>query len=291
MNPWVWLTPTLLALFFYGIGEGLAKKYIGDVSPAWFCLCYVAAKSVVNLGFFFTRNHPPPFSAEGQEFFVLGLVACILDGIGWILFFESIVTGPISIVGTLSAAYPALTVLFARLFLSEVLLPLQYPGVLLVILGCIGLSYAPADPNAAISDKRWIPLAIAALIIWAAVHVIVKYAYGLPGASEANLSLFNVLGSLVTLGVYGFLRGRQGPHPGRGWGWSFLPTALLAGADLSVIIATRWGPVSIVTPLSGAYPLVTIAFAWMILKEKITRLQWACIAAVLAGILLATPRA
>ncbi|MEK7287840.1 MAG: hypothetical protein AAB091_04715, partial [Elusimicrobiota bacterium] len=111
----VWLTPALIALFLYGIGQGLIKKNIGDVPPARFCLYYVVAKAIVNLGYFLTQDHPAPFSPENREFMLLGMLAYILDGAGWIMYFESIVAGPITIVGTLSAAYSAPTVLFGYL--------------------------------------------------------------------------------------------------------------------------------------------------------------------------------
>ena len=45
---------------------------------------------------------------------------------------------------------------------------------------------------------------------------------------------------------------------------------MMAGGDLGVIIASRYGPISIVTPLTGAYPVVTLAFAALVLKERIT---------------------
>ncbi len=35
---WVWLTPTLMALVFWGLGQGFVKKYISEVPPARFCL-------------------------------------------------------------------------------------------------------------------------------------------------------------------------------------------------------------------------------------------------------------
>jgi drug/metabolite transporter (DMT)-like permease len=40
--------------------------------------------------------------------------------------------------------------------------------------------------------------------------------------------------------------------------------------------------------LSGAYPVVTLAFAWAILKERPTVLHWIAIAAILAGFVLTT---
>lgn len=285
MNPTVitWLLPAFAALFLYGIGQGLVKKWISEVPPARFCLYFVVAKALVNLGFYFTNEHPDPFLAEGREFMLAGIFAYILDGAGWILYFQSIVAGPITIVGTLSAAYPALTVLFARFILSEQLLPIQYIGVALVIFGCLGLSYSPPDPNGKVTSKKWIPLALFALLLWASAQTVVKYSYGLPGASEVNLALFNTIGGALTLGVFGFLYGRQGNHSGREWTKSFLPMGMMAAGDLGVIIATKHGPISIVTPLTGAYPIVTLGFAYIVLKEKISKLQWLCILLILIG--------
>ncbi len=281
---WIWMVPTLLALFFYGIGQGLVKKYIAEVPPARFCLYFVMAKAIVNLGYFFTQDHTSLTDPVGRQFMLAGILAYILDGAAWIFYFKSIVQGPITIVGTLSAAYPALTVIFARIFLGEMLEPLQYVAVGLVIIGCIGLSYSPPDPTAKATKRSWILFASSALILWGIAQTIVKYSYSLPNSNDANLALYNTIGGFLTLGIYGFLYGRQGIHSGGEWARSFGPMGLMAGGDLAVIIATQKGPISVVTPVSGAYPLVTLGFAAWILKEKITKLQWVCIILILIGI-------
>jgi transporter family protein len=281
----VWLTPTLVALLLWGLGQGFVKKWISEVPPARFCLYFVVAKALVNIGYFVTQPHPAPFAPEGIRFLLAGVFAYILDGLGWILYFESIVAGPITIVGTLSAAYPALTVLFARIFLGEQLSALKYVAVGLVIAGCLGLAYSPPDPNAKATKKRWIPFAAAALLLWGIAQTIVKWAYGLPQANEANMALFNTFGGILTLGVYGVWKGRGGAHSVREWGKSFLPMGMMAGGDLGVIIAlARNGPASLVTPISGAYPLVTLIFAVLVLKERLTVIQVISVGMILAGI-------
>ena len=74
--------------------------------------------------------------------------------------------------------------------------------------------------------------------------------------------------------------------PGQGQGTGDHEQGMMAGGDLGVILATRNGPVSIVTPLTGAYPLVTLGFAALALKEKVSRLQWVCIVMILVGMFL-----
>jgi drug/metabolite transporter (DMT)-like permease len=256
----------MMALFLYGVGQGLVKKYIGEVPPARFCLYFVLAKAIVNLSWFFTHDHPPLLSEDGHTFIALGVLAYIIDGTGWILYFESIIAGPITIVGTLSAAYPALTVVFARIFLGEQLGTLQYVAVTLVIGGCL-----------------------LALICWATSNTIVKHAYSFPAASEVSLMACSTLGGVLSLGIYGFLKGRQGAHSVREYLHSFVPMGMMAGGDLGVIIASRYGPISIVVPLTGAYPVVTLAFAALILKERISILQYGCVGAIIVGMVLCPP--
>jgi len=109
-NVFIWLGPTLGAMLAWGIAQGLVKKYIGEVPPARFCLYYAVANGLVSLSFWYVSDTPDVLAAENREFLIFGLLAYLLDGVAWIFYYQSIVYGPISIVGTLSAAYPAITV-------------------------------------------------------------------------------------------------------------------------------------------------------------------------------------
>jgi len=284
----LWLTPTLGSMLFWGVAQGLVKKYIGEVAPARFCLYYALANAGVSLAFWAFHETPPPFGHENREFASWGLLAYGLDGIAWIFYYQSIVHGPISIVGTLSAAYPALTVIFARAFLHEVIGAAQLLGVVAVITGCLVLAYTPPEAQARRTQRRWMAYAGAALVIWGASGTLIRYAYQFPGAHEANMALFIALGGLATLGVYGVLFGRQGATSGGEWLRAFGPMATMAIGSLLAAVAYKTGPASLVTPLSGAYPVVTLGFAWAVLKERPTKLQWIGIALVLAGMALTT---
>ena len=282
-----WLVPTLAALFAWGIAQGLVKKYIGEVSAASFCLYYAIANAIVNVAFWAVHDTPPPFAAEGQQFALWGLLAYVLDGIAWIFYYQSLNYGPISIVGTLSAAYPALTVVFARTFLGEELTLTQGLGVAAVLFGCLALAWSPPDGERR-SNGRWKWLAGIAVILWGMSGTLVRYAYGFPGAHEANLALFIAIGGLITLGVYGVANGALRGGSRAEWLRSFGPMSVMALGGLLVAIAYKNGPAALVTPLAGAYPVVTIAFAWAVLKERPAPLQWGGIALVLLGMVLTT---
>jgi drug/metabolite transporter (DMT)-like permease len=257
------------------------------VPPARFCLYFACARAAVMLSYFFSNPHVPVFTAENRQLLTIGVLAYVLDGTGWILYFQSIISGPITIVGTLSAAYPAITIVFAHWFLGETLSPAQYVAVILVIGGCIGLAYQPEGAENKVTGRAWIPLAFGALMLWGGAQTVTKYDYGL-GATDANMSLYSVFGALLTLGAYGLLKGRAGTHSVIEWTRSFLPMGMMAAGDLGALVASRYGKISIVTPLTAAYPLVTLAFAALVLRERITLVQWGCIAAILVGMFLCT---
>ena len=285
-NILIWLGPTLAAMFAWGIAQGLVKKYVGEVPPARFCLYYALANAVVSTLFWYFSDTPDVLAAEHRSFLIFGLTAYLLDGIAWIFYYQSIVYGPISIVGTLSAAYPAITIVLARFVLKEQLTIPQYGGVVAVLLGCLALAYSPAGSDEKKTQKRWMGFAGAALLIWGVNGVIIKKAYSFDGANEGNMALLIAIGGLLTLGVYGFLFGRQGALSG--WSRSFVPMGMMAIGGLMAAIAYKNGPASIVTPLSGAYPVITLTFAMMILKERPTPLHWGGIVSILIGMLLTT---
>ena len=252
---------------------------------------YGLANAAVSLAFWAAHDPPPAFAAGSRAFAGFGLLAYTLDGIAWIFYYQSLVHGPISIVGTLSAAYPAVTVLLARAFLGEVLLAPQLAGVAAVIGGCLAMAWSPPEAQARSTRRRWIAYAAAAILLWGVNGTLVRHAYQLPGAHEANMALFLAIGGLATLGAYGAVFSR-GHRAARGeWARAAGPMATMATGSLLTALALERGPASIVTPLSGAYPVVTLGFAWAVLKERPTRLQWAGIASVLAGMVLTTASA
>lgn len=281
-----WLGPAVGAMAAWGVAQGLVKKYVGEVPPARFCLYFAIANAVVNTGWWAIHGTPGLLAPEHSSFAALALLAYVLDGIAWIFYFQSIVHGPISIVGTLSAAYPALTPLFARVLLDERLTVPQSAGIGIVIAGCLGLAYAPAGESAKGTRLRWIPFAAAALLIWGANGVLIRHAYSRPGASDGNMAFFIAIGGILTLGTYGALFGRRGARAG--FARAFLPMAIMSLGSLLAAIAYRGGKASLVTAISGAYPVVTVPFAAMLLKERPTALHWGCVAGVLAGLALAT---
>src|ERR1700757_624774 len=86
----LWLTPALLALLLYGLGQGFVKMWIAEVPPARFCLYFACARAVVMACYYFANPHTPVFATEGRYLLAIGVAAYLLDGVGWIMYFQSL---------------------------------------------------------------------------------------------------------------------------------------------------------------------------------------------------------
>jgi len=103
------------------------------------------------------------------------------------------------------------------------------------------------------------------------------------------MALYNTIGAALSLGIYGILYGRQGAHSSREWVKSFVPMGMMAAGDLTVIIASQKGPISLVIPISGAYPIITLIFGALVLREKVTKFQYVEVVLIVFGLFLCAP--
>jgi drug/metabolite transporter (DMT)-like permease len=124
-----------LALLLYGLGQGFVKMWITEVPPARFCLYFACARAVVMSCYFFASPHTPVFAPEGRQMLAIGVLAYLLDGAGWIMYFQSIRYGEISIVTPLTGAYPLVTLAFTALVLRERILLLQGGCIAAILVG------------------------------------------------------------------------------------------------------------------------------------------------------------
>jgi drug/metabolite transporter (DMT)-like permease len=109
----------------------VVAREASDAGPLWFTALgqIFAATPLVLLAL--ARRAPVPGRRESQA--LLGIA--MANGAGWILSVHALRQGLLSVVSVLIALYPALTVLFARIFLSERLSPLQRAGAGIVFVG------------------------------------------------------------------------------------------------------------------------------------------------------------
>ena len=283
----IWFILALSVAFFWGVSQVFAKYSTPRLGVARVALLIALVEgSMYTIAFLVWREDVEITLADG----ILAAGSCIIGISGYLCFFESIIDGQVAIAGTISAAYPALTVVGAITLLSESLTAVQAFGVIIIIGGVVALSYEP-DPTAkhAIS-KRSLTFAFLAFAAWGLWSLTSKMAIDEVGAG--NMFGFYIISSLTAPLTYAWVRRVRPPtnvaqNPTRlAWIYGVIALAFNVGGAYAYTYALDKGTASLVVTTSSAYPIVTVVLAVALLKEKIHWTQVIWLIGVLAGLLL-----
>lgn len=209
---------------------------------------------------------------------------------GLVLFYRAAQVGPLSIVtplGALGAAVPV-TVGIAG---GETVTVLEGLGILLALVGVMLVARRPVDPAADAADHADRRAAIL-LSLASAVCFGVFLASIAPAAEDAAgwavlFSRVSVVGTLLVLCVrMGVLR----DVPRDRLPLLAIPGLLLFAGTLSYAAATREGDLSVVSVLGSLFPVMTVALALGLDRERLSRPQAIGVAGTIVGVVLLSMR-
>ena len=283
----IWFLLAVIVVFFWGVSQIFAKYSTVRLGVARIALLIAVVEGPLYAFAFLIWHEDLDFSLWDG---LLAAASCLIGVSGFLCFFESVMDGQVAIAGTISAAYPALTVVGAVVILSESLSAVQALGVLLIIGGVVALSYEPDPGTKHAITRRSLTFAFLAFCAWGVWSLSSKVAVDAVG--PGNLFGFYVLSSLTAPLIYAWFRRMRLPakveeNPTR-LAWSFGAIALglnVLGA-YAYTYALEKGNASLVGPTSSAYPIVTVVLAVAILKEKLHKTQVIWLAGVCIGLLL-----
>jgi drug/metabolite transporter (DMT)-like permease len=283
----IWYLLTIVVVLFWGVSQVFSKYSTVRLGVARIALLIALVEGPLYALAFLAWHESFDFSFWDG---LLATASCLIGVSGFLCFFESVMDGQVAIAGTISAAYPALTVVGAVVILSESLAAIQALGVILIIGGVVAISYEP-DPGAKHAiTKRSLTFAFLAFCAWGVWSLSSKVAVDAVGAG--NLFGFYVISSITAPLIYVWVRRIRAPsnikeNPTRiAWTYGAIALALNVIGAYAYTYALDEGNASLVGPASSAYPIVTVVLAVAILKEKIHRTQIIWLACVCIGLLL-----
>ncbi len=208
-----------------------------------------------------------------------------------LLLYLGLARGPVSVVAPIVAAHPVLVVVYYAV-LNTVLPPnLQLVAIAVTIAGTLLVAWkAPETP----SDLAKAPVANAlSTTILIATGSSCAYAVLIiagQAAAEHHGQFHTLwLGRLVSLSflLLLFLARRRAPNiPYKWWPFLTMQGLLDAGGYIALFAGGIGSGKEIVTVVAGTFGAVTVLLAWVILREKIARLQWLGIILVFAGVMV-----
>lgn len=196
---------------------------------------------------------------------------------------------PVSIVGPLTAGYPALVVVWG-LFTGLVPTPLQWLAVLLIIMGAVVVGrMGPSNGGLASVETGKIPVVIAATILascfFASTILVGQAAAATLGSLETTfVSRFPA--ALVLLPFMLRDRAKLGPVTGRAWTGIVVMGALDVVAVTAINASTHYPGKELGAMAISCYGALSVLLAMILLKEKVSLGQWLGIAMTVSGIVL-----
>ena len=276
----LWLPFSLATIFFYGIGQVLAKETRTDGRSANYLLIFSVHILVIWGIYWLVMGERTGHSAGA---WVEAAVAAGLSGAAYISYYEALKRGKVSIVGTVAGAYAPWTVILALMFLGEDMSVAEGVGVALVVSAMLVFSYRQGNGENKRTELLGILFALGSFLLW--------------GTSAAmSKGVITDIGQTDFIGVYAVVcpsmwfvywlsstRGRF-EMPRADARVLELSMLFLALGGITMYVAFANGNVSIVSPITNLYPVLTIAVAKMRLREHLTMRQYIALAMLIAAV-------
>ena len=129
-----WLVPTLGAMIFWGFWGFLPKITTTYLTPRSAIVYEVLGAIVLAIAVLISLNFQPQVHPIGIG---LAMTTGMLGFAGAFCFLTAVLTGPVTLVATVSALYPAVSIFLAITFLHETITLQQGIGIALSIVAMI----------------------------------------------------------------------------------------------------------------------------------------------------------
>jgi transporter family protein len=273
-----WLLWTAVAVVSWGVWAVLAKVIGGGLTGAQSQV--LSTVGIVPVILMLARSRDLKNRSSGRRGAYYALAAGIVSGLGNVPYYDLFGRGGTAATAvSLTALYPVVTIVLAAVFLSERVNRIQ--GIGLVLAFAAIYLFNVSEEGGLLSS--WLAYALLPLVMWGVAGFLSKLAtVHLSGGLAALLLLIGFLVANLALAA-------TVPWPAevsfRTWGLVAALGFFLAFGNYAVVKAYTTGKASVITPLAGLYPLVSVPIAVLSLGETVGARSAAGIACAVAAVL------
>lgn len=283
----MWTIFAFGSAFFAGVTSILAKCGIRKTDST----VATAIRTIMVLLFswlmVFIVGSQDQISSIGGRTLCFLILSGLCTGASWLCYFKALQLGDVNKVVPIDKSSVVLTILLAFLFLGEPIGLFQGAGALLIGAGTFLMIEKKTAGNTPAQGKSWLLYALGSAIFASLTSILGKV--GIAGV-ESNLGtairtavvLVMAWGMVLVTGKMGAVKEVAGKE------LVFICISGLAtGASwLCYYRALQMGPASVVVPIDKLSILVTIAFSWLVFREKLTARSGWGLAQITAGTLV-----
>lgn len=273
-----WLFHALLTVLLFG-GWGFLSRKLGDALTAEQALVISTLGLLPVLAWLGARGSY--VSTRRGRGIMIAVAAGLLTGFGNLSLYQLLRSGEkAATLVPLTALYPLVTVLLAVLLLRERLNLWQWAGIVFATAAIYFFNVA-GERELSI---RWLAWVLLPLALWGVAALLQKLA---TRDLSAERSCFWLLLGMLPVAALVALTSPMPRHQLSLAVWlSALGLGLLLGLGNLTLLAAYAsdGKASIITPLAGLYPIVTIPLAIVFLGERVLPREWVGIALSLVAV-------
>lgn len=267
----MWILYAFGAAFFAGITAILAKIGIKNTDSN----LATAIRTVVILAFswlmvFIVGSFDTITSLTSYTVIFL-ILSGLATGFSWLCYFRALQLGNVNKVTPIDKSSTILTMILAIIFLGESIT--VFKGISIVLIG-IGTYFMIEKKNddKKVKDNKWLLYAFGAAIFASLTAILGKV--GIEGV-ESNLgTAIRTIVVLIMAWIMVFVTGKQGELKkidGKSFKFIIFSGLTTGFSWLCYYKALQDGQASIVVPIDKLSIIVTIAFSYFILKEKLSK--------------------
>ena len=266
----MWLTYACLSALFAGLTAILAKCGIARTDST----VATAIRTVVVLVFswllVFAVGSQTTISLLSGKTWIFLILSGLATGASWLSYFKALQIGDVNKVVPVDKTSTVLAILFAVLFLGEKCTWITALAMVLILIGTMFMIEKKRRTHV-VSGTAWLPYAVMSAVFAALTAILGKV--GIEGV-ESNLG--TAIRTVVVLAmswmmVFATGKTREiGKTSAKELLFIVLSGFATGGSWLCYYKALQTGPASIVVPIDKLSILVTVAFSWIVFKEKLS---------------------
>ena len=283
----MWLLFAVGSAFFAGVTAILAKCGIRKTDST----VATAIRTIVVLIFawimVFVVGSQDQLRDIGQMTLLFLILSGLATGASWLCYFRALQLGDVNKVVPIDKSSTVLTILLAFLLLGEPIGLFQGIGVVLIGAGTfLMIEKKPDASSGAVQGKGWMLYAFGSAIFASLTAILGKI--GIQGV-ESNLGTAVRTGVVLVMAwAMVLVTGRAKEVrqvPGREMIFICLSGIATGASWLCYYHALQDGPASVVAPIDKLSILVTVAFSYLVFRERLTRRSGLGLVLIVAGTL------
>lgn len=282
----MWIMFAFGSALFAGLTAILAKCGIRNTDSN----VATALRTIVVLAFswlmVFVTGAQSGMSSISMKTMVFLVLSGVATGASWLCYFKALQLGNVNKVTPIDKSSTVLT-----MFLAFVLLGEDLTWMKAVAMVCIGIGtymmIQKKQTEEKKEDKKWLLYAIGSAVFASLTSILGKI-----GISDINSNLGTAIRTIVVLvmaWIVVFVTRKQYTIKDidkKSWTFLVLSGFATGGSWLCYYRALQTGPASVVVPIDKLSILVTIAFSYIVFREKLTAKAGIGLVLIVAGTLL-----